>query len=333
MNFIGKKLYTHLSLGDDTRYYNKAITSSEAFEVSSYAELVRLVAKITFNNPEINIYYRGQKKDHYGSDNRSEILPSLYRGSFKSLNKTKLEIATSELIKKFEDNKIDGYKKIKKFPIVAWSILQHYEVCDTPLLDVTDSLLVACSFALSGESDGYLYLLGLPHANGSVTYSTEHELFNIKLNSICPPEALRPYYQNGYLIGCFPEFPITKSKLGHNFGNRLVAKFKLNYSGFWNEHFHPIPNDALFPNEDDSRIQQITSEIKKDLLIMVVTKIISEKKRKDLLKKLYGENLNSEVLNLILNGWDKDEIIQHLGHRGFDKNDIDSEYDSIKEVL
>ena len=37
--------------------------------------------------------------------------------------------------------------RLRRQRILRWSILQHYEICDTPLLDVTQSIRIAASFA------------------------------------------------------------------------------------------------------------------------------------------------------------------------------------------
>jgi len=45
------------------------------------------------------------------------------------------------------------------------TILHHYSVCDTPSLDLTHSLRVACSFAQLSSRDAraYVFVLGLPY--------------------------------------------------------------------------------------------------------------------------------------------------------------------------
>jgi hypothetical protein len=92
---------------------------------------------------------------------------------------------------------VDGYQRVGTCS--GWAILQHYEVCDTPLLDVTNSLRVAASFATNNPAaEGpVLYVLGVPSLSGSITASSEQGLQIIRLSSICPPEARRPYFQEG----------------------------------------------------------------------------------------------------------------------------------------
>ena len=89
----------------------------------------------------------------------------------------------------------------------------------------------------------------------------EEELFNIKLLSICPPKAIRPYYQEGYLAGSFPIMESLRSyKL--DMARRLVAKFRLK-PPFWDNNFHAIPDDALLPEGDP--MKRICDDVKASL--------------------------------------------------------------------
>ena len=119
---------------------------------------------------------------------------------------------------------------------------------------------MAASFALNdAKNAGYLYIFGFPHPNGSITYCVEHELINIRLLSICPPEAQRPYFQEGFLVGTFPSKRLRKHP-SLDLGVRLIAKFKLVAQNFWDGNFHAIPSAALCPSDD--RIMKICSELK-----------------------------------------------------------------------
>ena len=131
--------------------------------------------------------------------------------------------------------------------------MQHYEVCQTPLLDLTQSLRVAASFALASEGkEGYCYVFGFPYPNGSISFSVDLEIINIRLLSICPPGAKRPYFQEGFLVGSFPSN--TEERIpNHDIGVRLIAKFKLKSEHFWDNDFQPIPQNALLPTDDKVR--------------------------------------------------------------------------------
>jgi hypothetical protein len=99
-------------------------------------------------------------------------------------------------------------------------------------------------------------VFGLPHINGSISFYVEEELMILKLLAICPPKALRPHFQDGYLAGTFPV--ATTSNLDNeetiqefDFGRRLIAKFKIPKDNFWDKDFTEIPENALFPKNDE----------------------------------------------------------------------------------
>jgi len=60
-------------------------------------------------------------------------------------------------------------------------------------------LRVACSFAtMDNENEfAYIFVFGLPYFTNRITINSEHDIINIRLLSICPPTALRPYFQEG----------------------------------------------------------------------------------------------------------------------------------------
>jgi hypothetical protein len=78
----------------------------------------------------------------------------------------------------------------------------------------------------------------------------DEQMVLVKLQNVCPPDALRPHYQEGYLIGRLPFF--AKKFRGDDLAQRLLCKFRLdNQDGsFWDESFRPIPDDVLFPMPD-----------------------------------------------------------------------------------
>ena len=147
-----------------------------------------------------------------------------------------------------ESAKIEGIEKIKNFSELQWSILQHYRVCATPLLDITQSLRVAASFALNSATDkAYIFVFALPYPQGTITYFTEDELLNVRLLSSCPSDALRPHFQEGFLVGTFPS-RVKRKQPSFDFGRRLVAKIEIPKKGFWDSNFYAIPKDDLSPN-------------------------------------------------------------------------------------
>ena len=88
----------------------------------------------------------------------------------------------------------------------------------------------------------------------------------IKLQNICPVEAKRLCYQEGYLVG---KFPYNMQKEGEDsLARRQVAKFCLDNTdgAFWDEHFSPMPEEVLFLTDDPieeqlrARVERILSE-------------------------------------------------------------------------
>ncbi len=234
------------------------ISSGEPFRVNSFRELVEHTAKLSYKNKDYLIFYRGQSLDHRNKAGNSTFYPSIYRGDYLPLQELKvrfqlLKASSKALSSLFEKERIEGHKELKRRRAVQWSILQHYGVCSTPLLDFTQSLRVACSFAMIDNKDDYAYIsaFGFPYLTNRISINSEHDLINVRLLSICPPSALRPYFQEGYLAGTDDITDDYESKTELDFNNRLIAKFKIpNSSSFWGDGFNRIPKNSLYPDND-----------------------------------------------------------------------------------
>ena len=218
------------------------------------------------------MFFRGQRRDHLNRDENSSFYPSIYRTkNGENLSKELLNIrfklldqASTLLIKKFEEHKIlDSISELKRRKFIQWSILQHYEVCETPLLDLTQSLRVACSFALQKDQEtGYVFVFGLPYITNRITINSEQDIVNIRLINICPPQALRPYFQEGNLVGTADILSDYDERSELDFKRRLIAKFKItNSKGFWQDQ------DSLekYLMPDNDQVQTLCEEIKNAL--------------------------------------------------------------------
>lgn len=236
----------------------KAIDKADPFEVKTYQKLMTQVARLAYLNKDYLLFFRGQNRDYKNKAGASTFYPSIYRGDYLPQREVHyrfelLNQASKLLIDKFNQDRIDGYPEIRRKKYVQWSILQHYEVCATPLLDITHSLRVACSFAqLNNDSNyGYVYVFGMPYITNRISINSEHDLVNIRLLSICPPDALRPYFQDGYLVGTEDVTTDYDSKTELDFKNRLIAKFIIPIDGkFWGRGFSAIPKRVLYPRGD-----------------------------------------------------------------------------------
>jgi hypothetical protein len=128
---------------------------------------------------------------------------------------------------------------------------------------LTHSVRVACSFAFADKpkTDPFVYVFGLPYVTNRISINSEQDIVNVRLLSICPPDALRPYFQEGYLAGTDEitvDFSSSKDEL--DFNSRLIAKFQISQGKtFWGRGFAPIPMKALYPEGD--RILDICRQI------------------------------------------------------------------------
>lgn len=258
----------------------EAIRKDPGQIVETYAALVEKVAALAFYNPEWVLFFRGQAKD-YIDEFGSTLRPRIFRSNSSAKNMdgrvlsnrfAKLEQADELLRTQFA---LGGKERIKRHQILRWAILQHYEVCDTPLLDVTHSLRVAVAFALQhcATEFAYVHVLALPQITGSISTSSEHAIQLVRLNSICPPTARRPFFQEGYLMGTFPLLDLPKHQAEYavheaDCARRLICKFRLPAKGLADiDQYGSVPYAALFPDSGDSLLD-LCNEIKQEIALV-----------------------------------------------------------------
>ena len=250
----------------------QVLRKTTPFPVQSYHELVRKVAQLSFLNKDYLLFFRGQDQDYQNKAESSTFYPTIYRKEILTSQEIRarfelLEVATNKLLEAFDREKLDGRVDIRRKQYIAWSILQHYGVCDTPLLDLTQSLRVAATFAQLGNKAerGMVYVFGLPYTTNRITYNSEQDLVIVRLLSICPPEALRPYFQEGYLAGTLDITDSYANKSELDFKNRLIAKFSIPAAAsFWGSGFSRIPKNLLFPEND--RIEVMCIRIREEII-------------------------------------------------------------------
>ncbi len=237
---------------------NQNVWRAPAFDIANYRDLVVHVARLSFANRNHLVFFRGQDKDYQSKAGGSTLYPAIYRGDNvprAELDERFRQVETAEqtLARLFEEQRIEGARDVSRKRYIRWSILQHYEVIATPLLDVTHSLRVACSFAQLASTDPtcYVYVLGFPYPTNRISINSEEDLVNIRLLSICPPDALRPYFQEGYMAGTPDVMTNFDNKTELDFRNRLIAKFAIpRAKSFWNAGFEATPKHALYPLND-----------------------------------------------------------------------------------
>jgi len=206
MNVIGQeKLSTFLSTGWKSPVDYMEIRGDPGYLVENYSDLVECVAKLSLHNQHHVLLYRGQGREYHMVTDETRftvIKPSIFRAimgqpspvAFPQRYETLIH-ADKLLSEKWLLHGLEESDPIVRHRILRWSILQHYEVCRTPLLDVTNSLRVAASIAaLTSKNDfAYLYVLGVPQLSGAITASAEAGLQIIRLSEL--RGAVIPYYQ------------------------------------------------------------------------------------------------------------------------------------------
>jgi hypothetical protein len=247
------------------------VLKSSPKHVDTYDRLVKDIAQILHRNRHLTLYYRGQSDD-YEENDRTTIMPSIFRkkGEEKLMLKDRFELLHNNVEKLknlFRESEIKyaGTSLLNKYPEIGWSLLQHYEVCDTPLIDLTQSLHVACSFAFDRNENntGIIYVLGMPWPTDAIGYNTYEELVNIRLLSVCPPQAHRPFFQEGFLAGPFPNYGLDNpSRVKQfDFARRMIAKFEIPIEkSFWGSGFGRIPASKLYQEKDP--IKRICDQLK-----------------------------------------------------------------------
>jgi len=131
---------------------------------------------------------------------------------------------------------------------------------------------IAASFAsLPARDEGFIFVLGVPNLSGGVTASNEAGVQIIRLSSACPPSAVRPHIQEGYLLGEYPELSGFEQKEFYqpyeiDFGLRLVAKFGFDPQSFWKRDTFPmVKKRELYPPPDVDPLFKLTLEVKQNL--------------------------------------------------------------------
>lgn len=255
-------------------HFGNSVGKQDAFPVETYDELVKIVAELSYLNRDNLLFFRGQPEDYRNKARATTLYPALYRKS--SISRAQLqqdfsalrEIAAilSEMARAHDRRAAD---EIRRRQYIQWSIIQHYQVYETPLLDVSQSLRVACSFAQlePGPERVYVYAIGLPYMPNGISINSEQEIVNVRLLSVCPPLALRPYFQEGFLAGTTDITDNYDDKNELDFNRRLVAKFSIpNGPSFWRGDFDGIPRGLLFLDEENDRMHCICSFIRDAVL-------------------------------------------------------------------
>jgi hypothetical protein len=275
MDAIEHKIFTYRqltrrSLRSSNKYweigysYVNYVRRSDGYSVKSYRDLVELTAQVAIWNKQYDIFFRGQTQDYKNENDKSDIYPAICRPNRKMDGAYKASIKTITIEKRLDvlhsfinylsesERRPFRIRRSKTFIENDYALIQHYGILPTPMIDITQSLRVAATFALRDSKTGYLYVFGLPYPHGSISYLVDNHIALVKLHNSCPPSARRPRYQEGFLVGRYPFSPYKA--IGDNLAIRMLAKFYLDNSdeNFWDGLFNPLPKQLLFPEEDET---------------------------------------------------------------------------------
>ncbi len=282
METIGnQKIWSFYDTGRTCRVAkNTEIRKGRGHRIGSYFELATKVAELQFRNRDHVLLFRGQSGDYRNLQHNTTLKPTLLRPEGRGnpseamlmARFDRLEHAERELVARYVASGLLGVDRLRRHRVLRWSILQHYEICATPLLDVTHSLRIAASFASLGDtSKAYLFVLGVPNLSGAVTASAEAGLQIVRLSSVCPPSAARPHIQEGYLLGVYPDLGDYAQRENYfhyevDFGRRLVAKFVFNPATFWkNDNFPQVAHRALYPSAAEDPLYRLMLSVQQAL--------------------------------------------------------------------
>ncbi|MFL6846532.1 MAG: FRG domain-containing protein [Allosphingosinicella sp.] len=249
--------------------------------VKNFMELATKIAELQFLNRDFVLLFRGQARDFRSTMGNTMLKPTIMRGNASEsppgpdtlrLRYERLARAEAQLVARYRTRKLPGQERLQRQQILRWAILQHYEVCPTPLLDVTHSLRIAASFGSTEADEAFIFVLGVPHISGAVTASAEAGLQIVRLASVCPPSAVRPHIQEGYLLGEYPDLSGTDQKQWYgsheiDFGRRLIAKFRYDPARFWykSEAFPKVPERALYPPASEDPLCELANEVSQEI--------------------------------------------------------------------
>lgn len=255
----------------DTREKSGRPRSPSPMVVDSFIRLVDVVAFLAVMNKTLTLLYRGQTARH-------PLLPTLYRSDWLPPGRgqqSRVAIdggerlhywATLETVEPlvFEVLFAEGlprWRHLKGRRPARWAVIQHYGLWPTPLLDFTTSLRVGASFAFGLDrraSEGFLSVVGVRGVRSDLmplkrddAHERKAGVLAIRLNSVCPPSAMRPHLQYGVLVGRYPFEPPSAADVRINDAAPIViATLKLvNDGSFWSRDFPIHRVGSLLPTE------------------------------------------------------------------------------------
>lgn len=81
MKLLGTKVFSFLSSNSNTidKYSVDQIRKDDGVKVDTNKQLIKLIAEISFHNPQYSLFYRGQDDDYLNKVQASSLYPSMFR--------------------------------------------------------------------------------------------------------------------------------------------------------------------------------------------------------------------------------------------------------------
>lgn len=272
-----------------TRQTSREVSASEPFNVHTFDELFRVVSFLNVMNKKKVLLFRGQSRD-------LPARPTIVRDRWPvpggtefvdlSLDRPHYWDALAplcKLVRRVLRGKLprhapfDQFESDPRLRVAPWSVIQHYELWPTPVIDLTSSLRVAASFALGlpvPRHEGFLYVYAPPSiASDLMELVRVPDPITYRLSAVCPPSARRPHLQEGILIGR-SEFQDGDLNEENDFlDDMLVAKFRLMdgqigaESTFWSKEFPKFRWDALLPAKSNDELAETFANIVEHVIV------------------------------------------------------------------
>lgn len=105
----------------------------------NYFDLADRIAELQYLNPQYVMMFRGQRSDRKDATDATTHRPNIFRGADLQVRDhilmplfDRLREAKRLLVNAYERHQLERRNEIRRYRILRWSILQHYEVCATP---------------------------------------------------------------------------------------------------------------------------------------------------------------------------------------------------------
>ncbi|MEU9899983.1 FRG domain-containing protein [Streptomyces phaeochromogenes] len=255
-------------------------------KVTSFLKLFKKVSFLSVMNKRWTLLFRGQEL-------QAPLKPRLFRTHWKPPDDDAASVASLEgderryfweslpLVEELalgvvKKHGLPRWRHFDSRALPRWAIVQHYELWPTPLLDFSTSLRVAASFALGVRPTprkGYVYVVCVPRVRGDMDLEDAdaeeraRKVLAVRLNSVCPPSALRSHLQEGVMVSRYPVMDDLSHSADHqDLSSLVIATFKLvdKKGEFWDKvHFPRHSQESLLPSlEQDPLLRDLREAVR-----------------------------------------------------------------------